>query len=237
MWRFSLNLTRWQIPKNLRPIMELLEVATCCTAVVFTDATSSSIILGGVIAIVGALLFTWAGGFQRMEREGVLTLGGPYRFVRHPWILARFLMVFGIILMARLPVLFLIAMVGLTPLYRRLTKMEDQYLYTQLGPLAAEYRAFVAGFMPQFSPAKLPSYGRGGVEVHFSWRRALWKRPGRGWLAILGVGVTVLVMAVWLEQWAPVWVFRLVTSLVAVAAIYWLIKDRAQYKRRGFVEV
>jgi protein-S-isoprenylcysteine O-methyltransferase Ste14 len=194
-----------------------------------------SIVLGGTIAVIGASLFTWAGGFQRMEREGALTLGGPYRFVRHPWILARFLMVFGIILMARLPLLFLVAMIGLTPLYRRLTRMEDQYIYNQLGPMAAEYKAFVAGFIPQFSPAKLPSYGKSVAQDQFSWRRALWKRPGRGSLALLGVGVTVCGMAVWVAQWLPVWGWRLTALVASVASIYWLIKDRAQYKRRSFV--
>lgn len=212
--------------------MELLEVLTCCIAVVLTDATGRSILFGGIIALAGAALFTWAGGYQRMEREGALTLGGPYRFVRHPWILARFLMVFGIILMARLPVLFLIAMVGLTPLYRRLTKMEERYLYSQLGPLAAEYKAFVAGFIPQFSPAKLPTYSKGSAVDQFSWKRAFWKRPGRGALALLGVGSTVCAMALWVDQLAPVWAFRLVSSMLAAAAIYWLIKDRAQYKRQ-----
>lgn len=229
-----MKLSQLQVPKNLKPLMELLEVLTCCLAVVLTDATGQSILLGGSIALAGAVLFTWAGGYQRMEREGALTLGGPYRFVRHPWILARFLMVFGIILMARLPMLFLVAMLGLMPLYRRLTKLEDQYLYSQLGPLAAEYKAFVAGFVPQFSPAKLPTYSKQSSLDQFSLKRALWKRPGRGALALFGVGLTVGAMALWSEQWAPVWAFRLAAVVLSMAAIYWLIKDRAQYKRRSF---
>ncbi len=229
-----MEIRRFKIPENLKSVMELLEVLTCCVAVVFTDATVQSIFLGGTIAVVGASLFTWAGGFQRMEREGVLTLGGPYRFVRHPWILARFLMVFGIILMARLPLLFLVAMIGLAPLYRRLTRMEDQYLSSQLGPMASEYKAFVAGFIPQFSPAKLPAYGKNDPQDEFSWRRALLKRPGRGSLALLGVGVTVGAMAVWCEQWVPVWGWRVAALAASAASIYWLIKDRSQYKRRSF---
>ena len=80
-----------------------------------------------------------------MEREGRLTLGGPYKFVRHPWILSRFMMVFGVILMSRLPILFLIAMLALSPVYRKMTRDEDQWMNIQLGPRAAEYRALVAG--------------------------------------------------------------------------------------------
>lgn len=221
----------WNQKLDWRVIMELVELITCVIAVVFTDANFESVILGGVIAFAGASLFTWAGGFQRMEREGALTLGGPYRFVRHPWILARFLMVFGIILMARLPWLFLAAMVGLAPLYRRLTREEDRWLYTQLGPMAAEYKAFVAGFIPQFSPAKLPIYGKTTAIDSFSWRRALWKRPGRGGLALLGVGVTVAAMAVWAERWFPVWVWRTVSLGATALVIYWLVRDRARHPK------
>ncbi len=230
-----MHFSRIVIPKNLRPLLELIEVVTCCLAVVFTDANGRSILLGGAIALGGASLFTWAGGYQRMEREGILTLGGPYRFVRHPWILARFLMVFGIILMARLPVLFLFAMIGLAPIYRRLTRMEDQYLSAQLGPMAAEYRAFVAGFIPQFSPGKLPIYGRSLSPGGFSWQRALMRRPGRGALALLGVGLTICAMALWNEHWMSTWVFRLGAGVVSVASIYGLIKDRARYKRQAHV--
>lgn len=225
--KLSMNVSRIRI--KWRNAMELLELICCSIALVFTDATFESIVLGGFIALAGASLFTWAGGFQRMEREGVLTLGGPYRFVRHPWILARFLMVFGVILMARLPWLFLLAMVGLAPLYRRLSREEDRWLYSQLGPKAAEYRAFVAAFIPQFSPAKLPIYGKSSSSDQFSWRRALWKRPGRGSLALLGVGVTVIGMAVWAERWFPIWVWRLVSVTAAVAALSWLIRDRLRH--------
>jgi protein-S-isoprenylcysteine O-methyltransferase Ste14 len=209
-----------------RTVMELMEMTIVSIAVIFTDATMKSLVMGGVIAIAGAGLFTWTGGFQRMEREGVLTLGGPYRFVRHPWILARFLMVFGVILMARLPWLFLIAMIGLAPMYRRLTREEDQWLYSQLGPTAAEYKAFVAGFIPQFMPAKLPASGKISPGDGFSWNRALWKRPGRGWVAISGVGGAIIGMWLWSERIAQPFVWRGAATLTALVGIFWLTKDR-----------
>ena len=211
-------------------VMEVLELIAAAVAIVFTDATGKSLVLGGIIAIGGASLFTWAGGFSRMEREGLLTLGGPYKFVRHPWILARFLMVFGIILMARLPWLFLLAMVGLAPMYRRMTREEDQWLYSQLGPMAAEYRAFVSGFIPQFLPAKLPVSGKNLPTDGFSWRRAIWKRPGRGGLALLGVACTILGMALWTEHWLPVWGWRTLSVALSGLSIYCLIGDRSRWE-------
>lgn len=213
--------------------MELFELLTCAVALVFTDATGESILTGGLISFLGAALFTWAGGYQRMEREGVLTLGGPYRFVRHPWILARFLMVFGVILMARLPWLFLVAMVGLAPLYRRLSREEDRWVYMQIGPAAAEYRAFVAAFIPQFNPAKLTIYDRKVAADHFSWRRALWKRPGRGGLALFGVGVTIVSMAVWGQRWFPVWAWRVGAVVATFVALSWIIRDRRLRRKVG----
>ena len=220
-----------------RTILECLEMIAAAAAIIFTDATPKSVVLGGVIALAGASLFTWAGGFQRMEREGTLTLGGPYRFVRHPWVLARFLMVFGIILMARLPWLFLVSMMALAPMYRRMTREEDQWLYSQLGPTAAEYKAFVAGFIPQFLPAKLPVSGRHLTGDGFSWTRALWKRPGRGSLALIGVNLALAGMFIWTEQVVAVWVWRVVTGLASCGALYWLIKDRSARGQAKFSKV
>ena len=211
-------------------IMEFLELITAAVAIVFSDATGKSLVLGGAIALAGASLFTWAGGFSRMEREGLLTLGGPYKFVRHPWILARFLMVFGIILSSRLPWLFLLAMVGLGPMYRRMTRNEDQWLYAQIGPVAAEYRAFVSGFIPQFLPAKLPVSGKFTIADSFSWRRAFWMRPGRGGLALLGVVGSILGMAISTEHWAPVWGWRVGAIIVCGFAIFWLSRDHARWQ-------
>ena len=211
-------------------VMELLEMITAAVAMVFTDATGKSLVLGGAIALAGASLFTWSGGFSRMEREGLLTLGGPYKFVRHPWILARFLMVFGVILMARLPVLFLLAMVGLGPMYRRMWRKEDQWLVAQIGPVAAEYRAFVSGFVPQFLPAKLPVSGKHTLTDTFSWRRAFWKRPGRGGPAFLGVIGTILGMAIWTEHWTPLWIWRVGSTILTCLCIFWTIRDHARWQ-------
>jgi protein-S-isoprenylcysteine O-methyltransferase Ste14 len=211
-------------------VIEFLEMITAAVAIVFTDATGKSLVLGGAIALAGASLFTWAGGFPRMEREGLLTLGGPYKFVRHPWILARFLMVFGVILMARLPWLFLFAMVGLGPMYRRMTRKEDQWLYAQLGPVAAEYRAFVSGFIPQFLPAKLPVSGKSTFADSFSWRRAFWLRPVRGGLVLLGVVGTILGMALWTEHWVPLWAWRAGSFLVTGLAVVWMSRDHARWQ-------
>jgi protein-S-isoprenylcysteine O-methyltransferase Ste14 len=215
--------------------VQSLEVLAASLAIVCTDANAESLWSGGIIAVLGAGLFTWAGGFQRMEREGVLTLGGPYRFVRHPWILARFMMVFGIILMARLPWLFLAAMAALAPMYRRLTRDEDQWMERQLGPKAAEYKALVAGFVPQFMPAKLPQSWRSINQEGFSWHRALWRRPGRGGLALAGVAVAMVGMYIWTEHWIPAWLWRSVAALTMSGAIWWLIKDRGRVRRLGRV--
>ncbi len=212
--------------------VELLEFLVAGLALVFTDANSESLWAGGLISLMGVCLFTWAGGFQPRQPEGVFTLGGPYRFVRHPWILARFLMVFGIILMSRLPWLFLAAMAALTPLYRRLTLAEDRWIERQLGPKAAEYRALVAGFVPQFMPAKIPYAWRPVNEDGFSWRRALWHRPGRGAVAFAGVGLAIVGMAVWNQRWIPTWAWRSTLMLGIGLAMFWLFRDRVTAERR-----
>jgi protein-S-isoprenylcysteine O-methyltransferase Ste14 len=213
----------------LRFIAESMEILACSLALIFTDATTKSLISGGIVAFLGAGLFTWAGGFARMEREGRLTLGGPYRFVRHPWILARFLMVFGVILMSRQPLLFLGTMAALAPVYRQMTRNEDQWMDIQLGPTAAEYRALVSGFVPQFVPVKLPMSWRSMDQERFSWSRALLRRPGRGWLAYAGLVGAVVAMMVWVSNAMSVVWWRAVAAVAVSAAIIWLVRDRENH--------
>jgi hypothetical protein len=103
---------------------------------------------------------------------------------------------------------------------------EDQWLYAQLGPAAAEYRAFVSGFIPQFMPAKLPGVGRSVIVDGFSWNRSLWKRPGRASLALAGVGLSLCVQIVWTMQLVSLWVWFSLVGLLAAVALGWLIRDR-----------
>jgi protein-S-isoprenylcysteine O-methyltransferase Ste14 len=136
------------------------------------------------------------------------------------------MMVFGLILMSRRPWLFIFTMLALAPVYRRMARNEDEWLYAQIGPAAAEYRAFVSGFIPQFMPAKLPGVGRSVIGDGFSWSRSLWKRPGRASWALAGVGLSVCAQFVWTMQLVPHWVWFWLVGLLVAGALGWLIRDR-----------
>ena len=72
-----------------------------CAIVAFWLArpTSTSLVIGAVIATAGELVRIWAAGHIEKGRE--ITRSGPYRYVRHPLYLGSSLMALGFVVAAR----------------------------------------------------------------------------------------------------------------------------------------
>src|SRR5688572_4885327 len=67
------RLARWRVPLGF----------FCGVAVLYLALpTSTSLAIGGAIALVGELVRIWAAGHLEKGRE--VTQSGPYRFTRHP---------------------------------------------------------------------------------------------------------------------------------------------------------
>ena len=212
--------------------LELAEFILAGSAFFLTDANFESLMIGGVISLLGAAIFTWAGGYRNKEGDGHLTFGGPYRFVRYPLVLSRFMMLVGLIIIARRPILFLLALVLLTPVYRDLTRKEDEWLQGELGPGAAEYRALVSGFIPQFLPARLIDIGKARPALSFSWTRSLWNRPGRAALVITGVAFSILGQYILADRVLLDWQWRLGAALAVVLGGAFIFRDIARPRYR-----
>jgi len=130
----------------------------------FTDAAPAVIVLGSLIAALGAVLRVWGAAYLgygvvhhgRMQ-SGALMADGPYRHVRNPLYLGGWCMMIAISLtMPPSGALFTIVLSGL--FYLRLILGEEAFLAGRLGKPYQEYLRAVPRLLFRFRAA-LPSAG------------------------------------------------------------------------------
>jgi hypothetical protein len=118
--------------------------------------TMTSIIVGGIIAAVGELLRIWTAGYG--YQIGDLMVKGPYRFVRHPYLLGSGLLFLGLSIAGREPFVCGATMILLIAVYRYDAVRDERRLARTLGPAFHEFADRVPAFLPAIIPdLKLPS--------------------------------------------------------------------------------
>ena len=208
------------------------ESTLAALAFVFADTTRASLWLGVFIVSLGASLYTWAAFYYTGSRETEFGFGGPYRVVRYPILLSRFLILLGLLIATRSPWLFLLAVALLSPFYRQQARIEDQKVQEALGPLAIEYKASVSGFIPQLLPVRLMGLANQRQLANFSWKMILWRSP----LMAGGLWAVLAICFIWqyifTEHYMLDWQWRLIASGIIVATTTLIIKYANQWGLR-----
>jgi protein-S-isoprenylcysteine O-methyltransferase Ste14 len=156
---------RWRVP---------LGFALGLIVVWLARPSGSSLLLGGLVAMLGQAMRVWAAGHLEKGRE--VTKSGPYRLTRHPLYLGSSLMGIGLAVASRD-----VVVAGLIGLYLGITlsiavRTEERVLRERFG---AEYEAYSAGSMTD-------------AARRFSLARAM---RNREWRAVLGFAVVMAVLA------------------------------------------
>ncbi len=129
-----------------------------------------SLWVGGIIALVGALLRVWAAG--HIEKGKVLTKAGPYAITRNPLYLGSLLMATGILLAGQgywLLVPFALFFAGF---YYPVMRAEERELLQGHGEEFLSYARRVPFFLPSFHSAP-------GGSSAFLWSRVIKNREHR----------------------------------------------------------
>ncbi|MCX6123574.1 MAG: hypothetical protein NTV34_02315 [Proteobacteria bacterium] len=185
--------------------------------------TFVSFVYGFAVFFVGVALSLWCAGHLRPGKAEGGGVSGPWRFVRHPETIARFLIVFGIILITRTAWIFGAAVVVLGLQYRHLVKTGDSELARWLGPNFAAYRLFVPSLLPQFIPARLPQSSMRASPSEHPWSfRKTWSRRSLI-AAIAGLAGILVWLYLGLLGDASIWWFRVVGVLPLMRG-FWLLK-------------
>jgi protein-S-isoprenylcysteine O-methyltransferase Ste14 len=106
---------------------------------VLARPTSTSLQVGGFIAVIGELIRIWAAGHLEKDRE--VTTSGPYRFTRHPLYLGSGIMALGVVIAARHPTVTLLLVVCFAVTYASAIWDEETRLTDRFGPAYPDYKA------------------------------------------------------------------------------------------------
>lgn len=172
------------------------------TRVVVTWALSIALILaaqapphwiGITICLLGAMLRFWASGY--LQKDSVLSIGGPYRFTRNPLYLGTFLMAVGTAASLLNPWLLLGVSLAFAGIYHYIILDEESKLTALFGEPYESYLKEVQRFFP------LP--GQVSTDhprfVSFSWKTAWKNRAYEAFLAFGGLMGLIAAVA-WLKS-------------------------------------
>ncbi|MDI6733759.1 MAG: isoprenylcysteine carboxylmethyltransferase family protein [Planctomycetota bacterium] len=130
--------------------------------ILFGSVSSISLVVGLCLIVLGLFLHIWA--ICCLVRNTQLTTWGPYRFVRHPFYLANFLIDIGICSASANPYIFGIYIILFYLIYYRRMLKEEQHL-TQLFPL--DYPLYTKS-VPRFIPLIFKKYPKSDKGFSFS---------------------------------------------------------------------
>ncbi len=154
------------------------------------------LVVGGIVAALGAGVRAWAAGCIRKEKE--LATDGPYAHTRNPLYVGSFLIGLGVTAAGGRVVFVALFLLFFFVVYRRTMRVEERVLEEEFGDAYRDYRERVPLFFPRLTPYRAP--GREGGGRSWSFSPATYRR-NREWEAGLGlVAALALLVAkmVWL---------------------------------------
>ena len=146
---------------------------------IFARPQTTTLIIGGSLALVGILIRAWASGHIRKNLE--LAVSGPYAYTRNPLYLGSFLIGLGITVAAGRWELLLLFVLFFAGVYAAVIRGEARSLEERFGERYALWAREVPLFLPRLTPWRGPSAAAAARFTAARWRR------NREYEAVLGV--------------------------------------------------
>lgn len=168
---------RWRVPLGF-----------FCAAIFFllSRPRSSTLAVGGAIALPGLLLRAWATGHLR--KNDALATTGPYSYTRNPLYLGSFVMGVGFTVASGRLVLGILFAALFLGIYVPVMRVESATLAKLFGESYQSYLKAVPLFLPRLSPY------RDGTENNASFNTSLYKRY-REYQAAIGLVIAWALLA------------------------------------------
>ncbi len=146
-------------------------------------ATPDRILVGGIVAFLGALIRAWSTG--HIVKNQVLTTTGPYAHTRNPLYFGSFLLALGFGIAAHWVAVILVLVFWLV-VYKPTIERERDFLRGLYGAAYAEYEANVPAFIPRLSAWSGPvgADRSGAFSFKLYMRHNEWQ-AGLGFLVVL----------------------------------------------------
>jgi protein-S-isoprenylcysteine O-methyltransferase Ste14 len=154
---------------------------------VLAAPTRSSLGVGAMLSVIGLALRGWSAG--TIQKGEVLTVSGPYAYVRNPLYVGSFLIGAGLAIAGGSVLWLLLFLLFFVTLYGPTVASEAARLTEQFGHRYVEYAAQVPAFIPRLRP-----YEGGGMTGAFRWSQY---ERNREWEALLGTAASFALL--WLK--------------------------------------
>jgi len=158
-------------------------------ALVLARPYPSSLVAGGVLALLGESLRIWASG--HIDKTQHLATGGPYALTRNPLYLGSLLVGFGVAVAAASPWAAGVALLYFAVFYPAVMREEARFLRAKF---VEQYDGW-ARAVPMFLPRPWPA---GPRSSRFQWGRVARNREWRTALAVPLMALALYARARWL---------------------------------------
>lgn len=156
-------------------------------ALIFGDANRVSLIMGGATSWLGLVLRILAAGYG--YKAGQLRILGPYRWLRHPYLLGTLLLYVGVVVAARNVYVAALTIICMLLILREKFISDEGAWRRSLGRRWTDYQAYVPAFLPRLLP--LPADTE---KYSFSIALALFGEPRREAFAAVRLGLIFLAL-------------------------------------------
>jgi protein-S-isoprenylcysteine O-methyltransferase Ste14 len=119
----------------------------------FSRPAPRSILLGGLIGVLGLWLRAYAAGY--LHKQEVLTVTGPYAYTRNPLYLGSSILALGAAIAMHSWISASILLLYFAIFYFIVMRREEKELHKHHGPAFEEYARAVPLFLPRLRPRKL----------------------------------------------------------------------------------
>ena len=151
----------------------------------FSRPAPRSILLGGLVGMLGLGLRSYAAGCLR--KQEVLTISGPYAYTRNPLYLGSATMALGAAIAMRLSwISASLLVLYFAVFYFTVMRREEKELHVHHGAAFREYARAVPLFLPRLRPSKLPAGSPGAFSFAQYKRNHEW-HAALGFILFLGV--------------------------------------------------
>jgi protein-S-isoprenylcysteine O-methyltransferase Ste14 len=155
----------------------------------FSRPAPRSILLGGLVGVLGLWLRGYAAGF--LHKQEVLTVTGPYAYTRNPLYLGSAILALGGAIATRSWVSASIILLYFTIFYSVVMRREEQELRLRHGAAFEEYDRAVPLFLPRLRPTRLSGESAGVFSL------AQYKKNHEGQAALGFVFLLVVLFLIW----------------------------------------
>lgn len=144
---------------SLSPIEEFvyhhrprITMAFALAVLYWAEPTILSMLIGGLIVLLGEAGRTWASGY--IDKDLKLATSGPYAFSRNPLYIFNFIMFVGFCIMSANVLVAIVAMIAFPLIYIPVIRIEARKMLHLFGDDYMEWSKYVPLFFPRLTPYK-----------------------------------------------------------------------------------